>query len=304
MADREQIQLAPPYHQRNFERWLRSVTPLCEKLGIDPFVFAQFKLNGERMRTEHGVLYSSSAAIINSVPHISDEVNLLLPQDVQFDGELYLHGLPLPMIQSIVSTKKGLHPDFEQIEYHIFDIKSHEPQIVRFQKLLQYAERIEKAHTLKLVQPVRVTDHTAAMKLVFDAVDAGYEGAVFRNPLMPYYEGRSVKYMLKCKPKERDVYRITNAFEGTGKYKGTLGALEVIGTEKNAQPFHVGSFKAKDHKRHAMWEMHQRGELIGQMVVVLYVEKHESGKLPSSVFKCFLDEEEEYDARHRPVFHS
>jgi hypothetical protein len=303
MALREQIQLAPPYHRRNFDRWIQSITPLAEKLGVTPFAFAQLKLNGERIRTEHGVLYSSSAAIVNSLPHISDELNIILPQDVQFDGEAYCHGLPLPMIQSIVSRTKDLHPDFEQMEYHIFDIKSNEPQIVRFQKLLQFAERIEKSNYLKLVKPVRVTDHESAMKLVFDAIDAGYEGGIFRNPLMPYYEGRSVKYMLKCKPKERDEYRITNAFEGTGKYAGTLGALEVIGTEKNALPFHVGSFKITDDERAVLWELHKKGGLIGRTAVILYVEKAPSGKLPSSVYKCLLEDEEDYDARNKPSFY-
>lgn len=303
MAVREQIQLAPPYHRRNGDRWLRRMAPMCLKENIEPFYLGQPKLNGERMRTESGILYSSSAGIITSVPHISDEINLLIPHNIQLDGELYVHGMPLNQIQSIVSRKVDLHPDFEQMEYHIFDIKSQEPQLTRLKRLQELGERIERSHSLKLVRTVSVTSHESAINLVYDAIDQGFEGAIFRNPLMPYLDGRSVKYMLKCKPRERDEYRIINAFEGKGKYAGTLGALEVVGTEKNALPFHVGSFRAKDGARAELWELHQRGGLIGRTAVILYIEKAASGKLPSSVYKCLLEDEEDYDARHRPVFH-
>lgn len=303
MALREQIQLAPPYHRRNGDRWLRKMTPICEAQGIEPFYFGQLKLNGERIRTEHGVLYSSSAHIVNSIPHISDEVNTILPNSVQFDGEAYVHGMPLSTIQSIVSRTHDLHPDFEQMEYHIFDIKSEDPQILRFQQLMHLAERIKKSHSLKLVAPVRVTSHEAAMRLTYEAVDAGYEGAIFRNPLMPYYEGRSVKYMLKCKPRERDVYTIVECLEGDpeGKHAGTLGSLIVVGDEKNAIPFHVGSFKVTDEERRHLWAI--REELIGRRVVVLYNELSPNGIPPSSTYKCLLEDEEDYDARHRPMFY-
>lgn len=302
MADREQIQLAPPYHRRNFDRWLTKMTPICQEQGIDPFVFGQLKLNGERIRTENGILYSSSAAIVTSIPHISDQINTILPNNIQFDGEAYLHGMPLNEIQSIVSRTANLHPDFEQLEYHIFDIKSQDPQILRFKQLMEFKDRIEASHSLKLVQPVRVTSHDAAMRLVYEAIDSGYEGGIFRNPLMPYYEGRSVKYMLKCKPKERDVYTIIECLEGDpeGKHAGTLGSMAVVGDEEGAIPFNVGSFKVKDDERARLWEL--REELKGRKVVVLYNELSVNKIPPSSTYKCLLEDEEDYDEQHRYFF--
>ena len=86
----------------------------------------QPKLDGERCRAicrghEKPILLSSTESIITSVPHINKALQKKCFHG-ELDGELYIKGMDFDDISSIVSRTVNLHPDYEQMEYHIFDI--------------------------------------------------------------------------------------------------------------------------------------------------------------------------------------
>ena len=113
---RSGIMLAKPLEER------RLTNP---KFGWSFPVLCQPKLDGERCSAENhngiSLLVTSEQNIFQSVPHINDALEGLHTEEL--DGELYCHGMPFSEIHSRVSRTVNLHPDYQKIQYHIFDYK-------------------------------------------------------------------------------------------------------------------------------------------------------------------------------------
>ena len=91
--------------------------------------------------------------------------------------------------------------------------------------------------------------------------------------------------MMKWKPNKTDTYVIVQAFEGQGKFEGTLGSLLVEGSEGTR--FLVGSFKITDGERAYLWSI--RDQLPGKRATIRYTELSSRGKPPSSVFITLVE---------------
>lgn len=296
MGKRQGIMLATPFTERHFNQWMQTSRRYCaiarsaglSEVGDSPFILGQYKLNGERMvwwPSTFGkmeVLMSSEQNLVSSVPHIEEELRNLF-YDIPLDGEVYIHGWSRQSIHSIYSRTVDLHPEHEAAEFHVFDTPQRKMQCMRWLDLAEHPG-FKRAKHVKLVpmQQVRTPDEASA--LVADAVANGYEGGIFRNPWQPYYEGRSVHYMMKWKPRHTDTYRIVMPLVGRGKYAGTLGALVV--EDREGRVFTVGSFKITDQERHELWK--NQAVLPGAFCTVEYIELTDGGVPPSGVFKCLV----------------
>lgn len=91
-----------------------------------PF-YLQRKLDGNRCLVHNDgtglVAYTRNGKEYKTLKHILEPLEAVIPSGFTFDGELYVHGVPL---QTIVSWAKRLQPNTLKIQYHIYDTISDE----------------------------------------------------------------------------------------------------------------------------------------------------------------------------------
>lgn len=268
---RKGVMLCYPYEDKRFKRW-------GSKAIIQP------KLDGIRCRvviTDGKVtLYSSSAKEIVSVPHINRSFAASGLVDIELDGELYEHSLPLEYINSIVSRTKNLHYDHKVMEYHVFDIVSDAPQEQRLQILLNL--HVNLIPYVQRVRPQEVTSLEILNYIYKGYLEDGYEGFILRQINAPYARKRSTS-LLKCKPRKIDSYQIVGYLEEhsiEGEPKNTLGALKLL---KDGEIFNVGSGFTRD-ERIAFWE--NKEALPGKWCTIKYQDFTADRKVPK--FQSFV----------------
>ena len=277
---RKGVMLCYPFEEKRLSKW-------------EPPYLCQPKYDGERCRTvpsKNGyTLVSSEENIIYSVPHINAAVDQLLGTGLQFDGELYCHDLSLQRIHSIVSRKKGLHPNYGSIQYHIFDIRDHEGRMSQLERLSTLAKLRDRIKPPLELAPIELA-HTLeqVMYLLDTFIEAGYEGIIVRHYAAPYILRRST-WVMKLKPHREDIYDIVGVKEEIDKDgipKGRLGAV-ICNTEAEGITFGVGSgFTAQ--QREELWELGGR-DLIGKRVLVKYQHTTDGGVPRFSVFKEIVE---------------
>lgn len=226
-------------------------------------IFFQRKLNGERVRVEwydrKPILYSSCG---NEMPFFSRVKEYLLDYPllgVNFDGEMYCHGMSREDIHSICSRRKNIHPDENLLSFHVFDTTGDE--FSQRRRLEVVAEIPEGNNIVQKVETI--FNHK---KYLLDYADQfireGYEGVIVRNPFA-YYTPRKCNYLLKFKPTSQDDYLIVGFQEEEDIYgvpKGRLGS--VIVKDSDGHIFSVGTGKAFDAAGRSHWWKRQ-DRLIG-----------------------------------------
>ena len=170
-------------------------------------------------------LFSRSQKEITTVPHIVSEIEYLFKDmTITLDGELYNHEHRenFNRLMSLIKRDE-VHPDSYEIQYHVYDVVSEENYSPRTAILQQL---IDDTGFLQLV-PTLIAKSKEETDEIFDAfLAAGYEGAMYRNPLMSYEFKRSVS-LLKVKIMKDDEFEIIGVQEGNGKLQGKAGAFVV-----------------------------------------------------------------------------
>jgi bifunctional non-homologous end joining protein LigD len=266
---RSGIMLCYPFEERRLEKWPR------------PFLM-QPKLDGERCRAlidEHGTctLLSSEENIITSVPHINQALEDMDLRNIELDGELYCHGMDFSAIHSIVSRKANMHPDFESIDYWVFDIIDHQMQAQRAVALASLENDFK--HPVYRVPTLVGNTLDDAMDRLRANMDEGYEGIILRHFYYPYDRKRSTGIM-KFKPRESDSYMIVGYEQEIsiqGEPKQALGALWLSSDEGTRFKVGTGPFLTR-HMREYMWE--NRDELINCIAEIKYQNLTAGRKVP------------------------
>lgn len=260
---RSGIMLCYPLEAKRIQKW------------NTPAVYTQPKLDGDRcraiIRDRIPTLLSSEQNMIESVPHIIDEVYRLDLPDMELDGELYSHGMAHQNIHGIVSTKTHLHDRYEDVNYHVFDIVLNKPQVERMAILKTLFENV--FHHCTYIERVPSYVVEANIDKIVEQMDLfhneGYEGIIVRNPSGIYTRKRSVDIM-KFKPRKEDAYVVIGYEEEIsihGEPKNALGAL--ILQSDIGQVFKVGSGSYLTRKaREQLWE--ERHTLKGRIAQVAY----------------------------------
>ena len=257
------IMLCYPFEQKRLEKW-------------NPPYIVQPKLDGERCRAVGKTMYdkpymsdllsSEENSFAHTVPHIAQAYARFLCGSSYFpelDGELYKHGLTFEEIHSIVSTSRvSLHPDYQKIEFHYFDL---------IQEGSQY-RRLDTLNCLNLPYPfVKVPIYIAEdlkeiMACYHKILDQGYEGIVVRHIDNLYIRRRSTLVM-KFKPKKSDIYPIcgwNEEISNEGIPKGRIGSIDCV---KDGQVFSV-SAGLDDETKAELWKI--RDSLVGKQCKVWY----------------------------------
>lgn len=234
MAKREGIMLASPINTDKLARW-------------KPPYIIQPKLDGVRCRAEISNgrinLLSSQLNPFNNILHVNMELMSLiekgiLPQNIETDGELYVHGMNFKDIASIVKRSVNVHPEYFQMQYHIFDLIEPLKQHYRSVRLKSLSDYMSS--TIQIVPTFYANDITEIDTYLGSFMQDGYEGIIIRQA-EAFYARKRVMSMMKLKPRKRDVYRIVACKEEKSKDgipKDTLGAFICM---KDGQAFAVGT---------------------------------------------------------------
>ena len=242
---RENIMLCQPMDDKNLER-------IFNDAGC---AFCQPKLDGERcwINATHAMevpeLISSTGRRIISMPHIElalKEFLNITGKPFPLDGELYEKGNSFEQIASKINRTVHLHSEYVDMVYHVFDIKTQEPQATRLLRLAEifnkWKEIVDPLYKdlIKLVPFELAETIEDVHKYYAQYILQDYEGIIVRHPKAPYHIGRPW-YVLKFKPKKRDTYnfvRFDEAFSAEGLPLARVGAIVCSDTEGNT--FRVG----------------------------------------------------------------
>lgn len=195
----EQARLGRPMNAMGYQKPM-----LAEKYKSNTVVnfnraFVQYKYNGHRclIINDGGkfIAYSRNGKPINSIQHIVNEF-YGIPEGTILDGELYIHGIPLQKISSLVRKNQ---PESRNLKFHCYDVIEDIP----------FSERMEMAKTFELgsngifvptwvasevgINSATVHEHLCAAK------SAGYEGLMLRVNGAGYEDGKRAKQLLKVK---------------------------------------------------------------------------------------------------------
>lgn len=219
--------------------------------------YASYKIDGVRCTlrydaTEHKILTASRGGkhFAYSTEHLTTDPLLLElfreQPNLVLDGELYIHGKPLQFLQGLAKMKyfdKSIH---EALQFYIFDLVSDDPFDDRLLALTQVRIRLDElaadAMYYDLFEHIRFVEHTPIkgytniMNLHDEALGAGYEGLVLRDPFMPYGYGSRDWRMIKVKVFEDDEFTIIGMAEGRRDEDMVFKLLAHNGKEFEAKP--------------------------------------------------------------------
>ena len=285
MNKRTGIMLCYPFEERRLTE---------KKFGWAFPLWVQPKLDGERCRAliKNGkvLLLSSQENVFTSIPHIENELielsKNIAPHSIELDGELYSHALNFEEIHSRVSRIKP-HENFEQIEYHIFDLVNLDfAQSLRFSLLDNILSKEYKY--LKKVGTEMVLSLDELYNKFNYYVNSNYEGIIIRKFNLMYERKRSNEIM-KFKPKSFDDYIIKDLYEAIDKNgieKGILGGMTLF--DDDGREFNVGAGYLNHDQRKEYWE---KREYLRRKKVRIQYQSKTNKKIPRfGLIYCLVED--------------
>lgn len=207
------------------------------------------------------------------------------PPSVAIDGEFYLHGLAPGQIASRAGVKILSDPGLP-IEYHVYDVHSNGVTV-------EHRMELVKRTCVSYPSNVRILDQTycdTIQQVNNIAIDLGLknsEGLVARAAGYTYAAGCRSPYMQKLKFMSDDDVEVINFKEGTGKFRSTLGAMQVRDGE--GRIFDIGGGCMTNADRHEVWQ--NQGKYLGQTATIRFPYRSEDMVPLQAVFICWRNYE-------------
>lgn len=169
-------------------------------------MWEQPKFNGHRALTtydERHRMYSRKGTTIcgvGSIDHIMAPIHKYLPPDIALDGELYIHGMSLQNISSLIKNKQVRSAD---LEYIVYDVVMAEPYSVRFETLCDVVRGLHKLDPrINAAATREIGSVEEALRGFRHWRSLGYEGGMLRLDNAPYQAGVRSSSILKIKERE------------------------------------------------------------------------------------------------------
>ncbi len=163
---------------------------------------AQRKLNGLRCLATRNRFISREGVEWN-LPHVREHVRWFLTGDDEYlDGEIYIHGVPLQKLNSLIKDYRI--PESLALEYHVYDYPcdNREWRLRHADLVQRYAEYAVRTTgtVIKLVETIEAQSMEDVVALEKIAVELeGYEGLILRQYDKPYVFAGRCDSILKWK---------------------------------------------------------------------------------------------------------
>lgn len=244
------------------------------------------------------MLYTRQGQIIAGLVDVEADLNDLTRNHafhtLMLDGELLIANREaFSSKEQYKKTTEIVRSDGEKhgIVYHVFDAVRNGQHIYPYgvrRSLLSYYNDLHKYEHVKIL-PVLYSGDDKEMILhhLSQQRALGHEGVMI-NILDAPYEFKRTNNLLKCKVMQDCDLKIIGFQEGSGKYKGSLGALVV---NYKGAALGVGS-GLSDNDRRQIWE--NQDLYLGRIATVQYFEEtHDALGNPSLRFPVLKDIREE-----------
>ncbi len=258
-------------------------TPIDKvKLKGDEQIFISRKLNGTRCAFIGDKCMTRQGKEYKGLNHIIKDLHRLGLRNCFVDGELlYKNEERLSDSEAfqkgtgIAMSKDTDKSDLKLVIFDVFPLeefwsgKSKESYYKRKKMLLEVKEDIELFDEVKNIEVVQMcyegTDHAEIWKWLDYAEDNDWEGIILN--LDTPYECKRTKNLIKVKKFFSCDVKCTGIEEGSGRNKGTLGALIC---DYKGFPVNVGGGFSDSDRKH-FWQHPE--DVIGKIISVKYKEE-------------------------------
>jgi DNA ligase-1 len=259
-------------------------------------VYVDCKLDGIRCIAEYKndeiKLYTRSGKLLKNYKDLEESLHFIasvmeVEDGFRFDGEITIKDGDFQTLMRTVNKKDDGVAMGKDAIFNIFDIidPAHPNSILseRISLLFDIGENLKTEFEIPNVTVnigEEVESYSKLMECYNRYVDNGFEGIVIK-PLDGIYEYKRSYSWMKLKPVLDLDLLVIDIEEGTGKYKGSLGAIvcDCDGVKVN-----VGSGYS-DEERQSFWN--DREFLIGKTIEINYQEKTKDGSLRFPIFGRF-----------------
>jgi len=250
------------------------------------FIRIQPKFDGHRClaicnAAQEITLYSRQGVEITTCNHIVEQLQGCMPSNSVFDGELYVHGLPLNTIGSYIKRQQ---PESEQLCYMMYDMPSYDSVFAdRYRQLLATVRMWgnDRFPNLHLARTQEVTSETDAIAFQAKCIENGYEGAMLRHGDYKYLNGKRCHGLLKMKTFQDAEFEVVGCTEGRGKFAG-MAIFRC--TTDDGHVFDVTAPGTHEDKK-TFWN--SRDQYIGKMLTVKF-QNYSETDTPVPVFPVAL----------------
>jgi DNA ligase-1 len=207
-----------------------------------PRTAVEWKYDGSRVQVHWGegkvTIYSRRLEnVTRALPEIVEEIREHVKSGVILDGEVIAikDGKPLPF-QHILRRFRRKHDVSKMVEkiplqVHFFDILYRDGELIdeplkNRREVLESV--IEESERIRIAKQVLTSDKSVVEKMFKEAIDAGHEGVMLKNPNSPYTPGKRGKNWLKLKAVMETLDLIVIGGEwGEGKRSHLLSSYEL-----------------------------------------------------------------------------
>jgi DNA ligase 1 len=244
--------------------------------------YMQIKYDGHRclVTRYEGKLfaYTRKGKEIKTMGHILQVLDSVIPEDTTLDGELYIHGLPLQTISSIIKRDQVACKD---LCYHVYDIVDPEPFAIRWKRARSYIDPVAKPSVYCV--PTDVVTSLAGVYEHFRRSRATkHEGSMLRLSTRGYEDGKRSDQLIKVKERDDEDFEVVDVVPG----KHQVGIL-VLRLNDRAATFDCLAPGSVPQKQEILANKHK---YIGRKVTVAFAHKTNDGVPFHGVALRFVEE--------------
>ncbi len=202
----------------------------------------EWKFDGSRVQVHWDgkkvTIYSRRLEnVTNALPEIVEDIKRSVKPNVILDGEVIAvkDGRPMPF-QHVLRRFRRKHDVSKMIEkiplqVYFFDVIYSEGETIDLplserRKILESV--IKESERIKIAKQVVTKDVKTVRKIYDDAIKAGHEGVMIKNPSSPYVPGKRGKHWLKLKAVMETLDLVVVGGEwGEGKRSHWLSSFEL-----------------------------------------------------------------------------
>ncbi len=205
-------------------------------------VAVEWKFDGSRVQIHYGngkvTIYSRRLEnVTRALPEIVREIKKCVEEGVILDGEVIAvkDGKPMPF-QQVLRRFRRKHEITKMIEkipliVYFFDILYKDGEIIDLpleerRKILESV--VKESDIIKIAKQVVTSDKDEVERVYSEALNAGHEGAMLKNPKSPYIPGKRGKHWLKLKEVMETLDLVVIGGEwGEGKRSHLISSFEL-----------------------------------------------------------------------------